>query len=122
MTVRPLHDYVMIRRIPDVKVGLIHIPDNYETKPRIGIVEAVGPGRVGKGGARIPMSVAVGDRVRFDAGAKGYMVPIYGGRRDEARLLIPESGIEAVLSPDGEAHALGSPWPGHIAEGVSGGE
>lgn len=121
MTMQPLHDYVLIRRIPDAQVGRIVIPSTAETKPRIGIVEAVGPGKLLKNGRRAPMSVAVGDRVKFDAGAKGYVTRLPGERHSEARLLIPEGGIECVLPPEAEASAIGSPWPKYITEGVQGG-
>lgn len=121
MTIRPVHDYVLIRRIPDAQVGRILIPGTADTKPRIGIVEAVGPGKLLKSGARAPMSVSVGDRVKFDAGAKGYVTRLPGERHSEARLLIPEDGIEAILPPEAEASALGSPWPAYITEGVQGG-
>lgn len=117
VTVRPRNDYVMIRRIADTKVGLIHIPETADTKPRIGIVEAVGPGRLLKSGARAPMSVRVGDRVKFDSMAKGYVTEIPGLHHRDTRLLIPESGIQALLEPEVEASAVGSPWPNYIAEG-----
>jgi chaperonin GroES len=114
---RPMHDYVVIRRQPDKQIGSIIVPDSVDTKPRIGIVEAVGPGRLSTKGERIPMSVKVGDRVKFDAGAKGYVVHLPGHHPLDTRLLIPESGIELVLDDAGSAHALGTPWPAYIAEG-----
>jgi len=120
--VRPINDQVMIRRTPDRQVGRILIPDSADTKPRIGIVEAVGPGRLLKSGKRAPMSVAVGDRVRYNSEAKGFVLSLPGCHPLDTRLLIPESGIEAVLEADAEASALGSPWPEYIVEGVQGGE
>lgn len=120
MTIRPRNDMVMIRRIPDVKVGLIHIPQKADTKPRIGIVEAVGPGKLSKSGQRLPMSVKVGDRVRFNAGAKGYVTSIPGLHPNDTRLLIPEDGIEAVLDHDAEASSVGTAWPAYIENGPQG--
>lgn len=119
-TWRPMHNQVMIRRVADVKVGSILIPETADTKPRIGIVEAVGPGRLSKSGVRLPMSVKVGDRVRFDAGAKGFVVSLPGAHPLDTRLLMTEDGIQAVLDPDVDATSVGSPWPNYIVDGPQG--
>ena len=66
MTVRPLHDRVLIKRIEEqetVKGGII-IPDTAKEKPQEGAVMAVGAGRTEKG-RRIPLDVKVGDRILF---------------------------------------------------------
>jgi chaperonin GroES len=122
VSVRLLHNQVLIRRTPDEKVGRFFVPGNADTKPRIGIVEAVGPGKRAKNGERIPMSVRVGDRVRFDAGHKGYVVNLPGSHPLDTRLIIPEDGILAVLVAGAEASSLGSPWPSYITDGVQGGD
>lgn len=113
MTIQPMHDYVMIRRLPDTQIGRIHIPDTVDTKPRIGIVEAIGPGRRAKDGTRIPMSVNVGDRVSFSL-ESGFVNQLPGERHRDAKLLIRDTGILAVLDPEAEASALGSPWPEYV--------
>lgn len=66
MKLTPLHDRVIIRRIEEkesVKGGII-IPDTAKEKPQEGEVIAVGAGKLEKG-QRIPLDVAVGDRVLF---------------------------------------------------------
>ena len=62
----PLHDRVIVKRIEEketVKGGII-IPDSAKEKPQAGEVIAVGAGKREKG-ERIPLDVAVGDRVLF---------------------------------------------------------
>ncbi len=67
MNVRPLADRILVRRIEEketVKGGII-IPDTAKEKPQEGEVVAVGPGRIDDNGNRIPLDVAVGDRVIY---------------------------------------------------------
>ena len=45
--------------------GGIYIPDTAKEKPQEGVVLAVGPGRLSDDGKRIPMEIAVGDRVVY---------------------------------------------------------
>ena len=77
---RPLHDYVAVRRIDATKkIGSIWIPDHVAEKDRPfeGIVVAVGPGRVGSDGRRrAPPPVKVGERVVFKryAGAESALM------------------------------------------------
>ena len=64
---RPLHDRVVVKRIDaeeKTKGGII-IPDSAKEKPQEGEVQAVGPGRVDDNGNRIPLDVAVGDKVIY---------------------------------------------------------
>ena len=66
MTVRPLHDRVLIKRIEEqetVKGGII-IPDTAKEKPHEGEVMAIGAGKIEKG-QRVPLDVKVGDRILF---------------------------------------------------------
>ena len=65
MTIKPLHDRVLIRRIKDEgrSAGGIIIPETAKEKPMTAVVVAVGPGEWGKGGDRRPMSVKNGDKV-----------------------------------------------------------
>ena len=92
--VTPLHDRVIIRRIEEkesVKGGII-IPDTAKEKPQEGEVIAVGAGKLEKG-QRIPLDVAVGDRVLFGK---------YSGTDikldDEEYLILREEEILAKLS------------------------
>lgn len=63
--VTPLADRILVRRIEEEvsKVGSLYIPDTAKEKPQQAEVVAVGPGRVKEDGTRIPMEVAVGDKV-----------------------------------------------------------
>jgi chaperonin GroES len=66
VNVTPLHDRVLVRRMENketAKEGII-IPDSAKEKPQEGEVVAIGPGKVEKG-QRIPLDVAVGDRILF---------------------------------------------------------
>ncbi len=66
MTVKPLADRVLLRRIEaNVQVqGGIIIPDTAKEKPLEAEVVAVGPGKVNdKTGDPVPVSVGIGNRV-----------------------------------------------------------
>ena len=67
MTVRPLHDRLIVQRIDEgeQKVGGIIIPDTAKEKPQQGTVLAVGKGKVNDDGKRVPLDVKVGDRILF---------------------------------------------------------
>ena len=65
MTIRPLYDRVMLKRVDaaeTVKGGII-IPDTAKEKPMEAAVVAVGEGKFDDNGKRIPMSVKAGDKV-----------------------------------------------------------
>lgn len=64
MSVRPLHDRVIIKRIVEEKVGSIIIPDTAGDKPQQGEVMAAGPGKIDNGTLR-KLDVKVGDKVLF---------------------------------------------------------
>jgi chaperonin GroES len=67
MTVRPLHDRILIKRIEEketVKGGII-IPDTAKEKPQEGQVIAVGHGKKTEDGKVIPLDVKAGDRILF---------------------------------------------------------
>lgn len=63
---KPLNNYVLIQRIEEENktAGGIIIPDTAREKPSRGRVVAAGDG-VFENGARVPMSVKVGDTVLF---------------------------------------------------------
>jgi len=67
MNVRPLHDYVIVRRKEEehLSAGGVVIPDTATEKPVQGEVIAVGKGRDLKGGNIIPPDVKPGDQVLF---------------------------------------------------------
>ena len=67
MAFRPLGDRVLVKRVEEeskTKGGII-IPDTAKEKPQEGEVVAVGPGRVADNGNRVPVDVAVGDKVIY---------------------------------------------------------
>jgi chaperonin GroES len=67
MSIRPLHDRVLVRRMEDetVSAGGILIPDNAKEKPSRGEVLAVGNGKHLDNGDVRPLDVKVGDKVLF---------------------------------------------------------
>jgi chaperonin GroES len=67
MTLRPLQDRVLIRRVvAEAKTpGGIFIPDTVQEKPVEGEVLAVGPGKRGDDGKLHPVDIKAGDRVLF---------------------------------------------------------
>ncbi len=68
MKIQPLGDRLVVKVAEVVeektKAGL-YVPDTAKEKPQEGEVLAVGPGALNEKGERIPMEVAVGDRVLF---------------------------------------------------------
>ncbi len=67
MSIRPLHDRVLVRRIEDetVSAGGILIPDNAKEKPSRGEILAIGNGKHLENGDVRPLEVKVGDKVLF---------------------------------------------------------
>ena len=67
MKLRPLQDRILVKRVEEeekTKGGII-IPDTAKEKPAEGKVEAVGNGKVGDDGKRIPVELKKGDRILF---------------------------------------------------------
>ncbi len=68
VTFKPLGNRVVVRPNEDaeqVSAGGIYIPDTAKEKPQEGTIVAAGPGRVTDDGSRVPMDVAVGDKVVY---------------------------------------------------------
>ena len=67
MKIRPLHDRIVVERLEEkeVKKGSIIIPDTAKEKPQEGKVVAVGNGKVGDDGKKIPLDVKAGDKILF---------------------------------------------------------
>ena len=67
VSIKPLHDRIVVKRIEEetTTAGGIIIPDTAKEKPQEGEVVAVGPGRIDDNGNRVPVDVAVGDRVIY---------------------------------------------------------
>jgi chaperonin GroES len=67
MSLRPLHDRVLVSRLEEgeSKVGGIIIPDSAKEKPQQAEVKAVGNGKLLETGDRVPPEVKPGDRILF---------------------------------------------------------
>jgi chaperonin GroES len=98
MTVRPLHDRLIVQRIDEGEqhVGGIIIPDTAKEKPQQGTVIAVGNGKVKDDRKRIPLDVKAGDRILFGKYA-GQEIKLDG----EEYLIMKEDEVLAVI----EGHA-----------------
>ena len=67
VSIKPLEDRIFVKTLEaetTTASGLV-IPDSAKEKPQEGEVLAVGPGRVDDNGVRIPLDVAVGDKVIY---------------------------------------------------------
>ena len=67
VSIKPLEDRVVVQTLEaetTTASGLV-IPDTAKEKPQEGQVIAVGPGRIDDNGNRVPLDVAVGDRVLY---------------------------------------------------------
>jgi chaperonin GroES len=95
MTVRPLNDRLIVKRVEEEQqtAGGIIIPDTAKEKPQEGTVVAVGPGKRDDDGKRIPMDVKVGDRILFSKYA-GTDIKIDG----EEHVFMREDDILGILN------------------------
>ena len=94
MTVKPLHDRILVKRVEQqetVKGGII-IPDTAKEKPMEGKVIAVGAGRLDDDGKRVKMEVKAGDRILFGKYA-GTEIKI----DDEEHIILPEAEILGII-------------------------
>jgi len=67
VSIKPLEDRIVIKQVEaetTTASGLV-IPDSAKEKPQEGEVVAVGPGRIDDNGNRIPLDIAVGDKVIY---------------------------------------------------------
>ncbi len=67
VSIKPLEDRIVVRPLEAEQTtasGLV-IPDTAKEKPQEGQVVAVGPGRVGDSGERLPVDVSEGDVVIY---------------------------------------------------------
>ena len=94
MNIRPLHDRVIVKRMPEERTspGGIVIPDSAAEKPIQGEVVAVGNGKVLDNGEVRPLEVKVGDKVLFSKYG-GTEVKIEG----EDLLVLREDDITGVI-------------------------
>ncbi len=94
MTIRPLHDRVLVKRVEEeeTKQGGIIIPDTAKEKPQQGEVIAAGKGVLLEDGEWAPLTVKAGDKILFGKYA-GSEVKIEG----QEYLILREEEILAVL-------------------------
>src|SRR5699024_3165335 len=67
VSIKPLEDRIVVRQVEAEQTtasGLV-IPETAKEKPQEGEVVAVGPGRVADNGNRVPVDVAIGDKVIY---------------------------------------------------------
>ncbi|MFA7295030.1 MAG: co-chaperone GroES [Candidatus Paceibacterota bacterium] len=67
MNIKPLFDHIIVEPLNEEKTTKsgIFIPQISDEKPVMGVVVAVGPGKINDEGKIIPMTVKVGDKVLF---------------------------------------------------------
>ena len=94
MSIRPLHDRVLVRREEEETktAGGIVLPGSAAEKPSRGEVIAVGNGKITDSGDVRPLDVKAGDKVIFGQYA-GNTVKVEG----EELLIMSESEILAVI-------------------------
>jgi chaperonin GroES len=94
MKLRPLQDRILVKRVEEeekTKGGII-IPDTAKEKPAEGKVIAVGNGKLGDDGKRIPLEIKKGDRILFGK-YSGTEVKIEG----EEHLIMREDDVLAII-------------------------
>jgi chaperonin GroES len=93
--VRPLHDRILVRRLPEESktAGGIIIPDSAKEKPSKGQIMATGKGRITEDGKTLPLEVKVGDQVLFGKWS-GSELKING----EEYLMMKEEDILGIMN------------------------
>jgi len=94
MSLRPLHDRVIVKRLEEetLSAGGIVIPDSAAEKPSRGEIISVGKGKVAENGDVRALDVKVGDTVLFGK-YSGTEVKVDG----EELLVMREDDIMAVI-------------------------
>lgn len=94
LKIRPLGEKVLVKRVEaeDKTAGGIVLPDTAKEKPKRGVVQATGDGKLLDSGKRSQLQVKKGDQVLFSSYA-GTEIKVEG---DEF-LIMDESDILAVV-------------------------
>jgi len=94
MSLRPLHDRILVRRLEEEEQqrGSIIIPDTAKEKPQQATVLAVGSGRITEDGKVHALDVKAGDKVVFGK-YSGTEVKVDG----EELLIIREDDVLGIL-------------------------
>jgi chaperonin GroES len=96
MTLRPLHDRILVKRIEEKETarGGIIIPDTAKEKPQEGEVIAVGHGKKNEDGKVIALDVKAGDRILFGK-YTGAEIKI----EEQEYLILREEEVLGVIEP-----------------------
>jgi chaperonin GroES len=94
LKIRPLGDKVLVKRVEaeSKTAGGIVLPDTAKEKPRRGVVQAVGDGKLLDDGKRHALQVSKGNEVLFSSYA-GTEIKVDG----EELLILDEGDILAIL-------------------------
>ena len=94
LNIRPLGDKVIVKRVEaeEVTAGGIVLPDSAKEKPKRGVVQAIGNGRLLDSGERSTMQVKKNDEVLFTSYA-GTEIKVSG----DEYLIMDESDILGVV-------------------------
>ena len=94
MTIRPLHDRILAKRLAekDKTVGGLFIPDSAKEKPLEALVVSVGSGKILESGKTLPPSVKAGDKVLIGK-YSGSEVTFDG----EEHIILREDDVLAIL-------------------------
>ncbi|MEO8456339.1 MAG: co-chaperone GroES [Chloroflexota bacterium] len=94
----PLGDRVVVKqtRQDEVRASGLVIPDTAREKPQLGVVVAVGPGRMDDDGKRIAIDLVAGDKVLY-AKYSGQDVPrgVFGDEDDY--MILKDTDVLAKL-------------------------
>ena len=94
MSIRPLHDRIVVQRLDEgeQKIGGIIIPDSAKEKPQRGKVIAAGNGKVKDDGKRTALDVKAGDLILFGK-YSGQEIKLDG----EERIIMREDEVLAII-------------------------
>ncbi|HYH75084.1 MAG TPA: co-chaperone GroES [Candidatus Saccharimonadales bacterium] len=91
--IQPLADYVVAQaeEVQNKTAGGLFVPGGATEKPKVAVVVAAGPGRVGDDNERVPMEVKAGDRIIYSYSTSDIKVD------GKTYLIIKEDSILAVV-------------------------
>ena len=92
--IQPLADRIVVKALEDTEQmrGGLYIPDTAKEKPQQGEVIAAGPGKLNDDGKRVPLEVAVGNRILYGK-YSGTEVNVDG----EEYLILREADVLAII-------------------------
>lgn len=95
LKIRPLGEKVLVKRVEaeDKTAGGIVLPDTAKEKPKRGVVQAVGDGKLLETGKRSQLQVKAGDQVLFSSYA-GTEIKVEG----DEYLIMDEGDILAIVA------------------------